>query len=87
MTPPPLNKTAKQHDPSKFAGLPVLPLSREDRGTLNRRLQEAGLSPGSVGLKKTEKGYAVHTHRARSDWYPSVAAIPLARLKFIESTG
>jgi hypothetical protein len=82
-----LQKIARRHEPGKFAGLKVLPLSREDRGTLNRRLKEAGLRVGSVGLKKTEKGYCVHTHRARCDWYPSVQAIPLAKLKFIESTG
>lgn len=82
-----LEKIAAKRDPNKFAGLKVLPLSREDRGTLNRRLKEAGLPAGCVSLKKTEKGYCVHTHRARCSWYPSVQAIPLAKLKFIESTG
>lgn len=41
----------------------------------------------SVGLKKDHKGFYVHTHRARSKSYPTVAAIPRKTVDFIKSTG
>ena len=73
--------------PRKFAGLQTMPPTREERGALNARLREAGLSHGSMALKKTKKGFAVHTHRARTSFYPIPAAIPLDKLRFISSTG
>lgn len=40
-----------------------------------------------VTIRKDDKGYYVHTHRARSKSYPSPEAIPDEKVKFIESTG
>ena len=40
-----------------------------------------------VSLRKDKDGYYCHTHRARSDSYKSLAAIPKSVVKFIESTG
>lgn len=38
-------------------------------------------------VRKDDDGYFCHTHRARSDSYPSVDEIPAKDIKFIESTG
>ena len=40
-----------------------------------------------VSLGKDKDGYFVYTHRARSPSYPSPDKIPLAKIKFISSTG
>jgi 2'-5' RNA ligase len=40
-----------------------------------------------VGLKQDDDGWYVHTHRARSDSYPSPEAIPQDDVDYIESTG
>lgn len=40
-----------------------------------------------VSLKKDKDGFFVHTHRARSDSYPSPEKIPDGRIDFIRSTG
>lgn len=40
-----------------------------------------------VSLRKDKKGYYVHTHRARSKSYDTVAKIPKSAIDFIESTG
>ena len=39
----------------------------------------------SVGRDKN--GYFVMTHRARSKSYPRAAGIPVAKIKFVRSTG
>jgi hypothetical protein len=40
-----------------------------------------------VSLKRDKAGLLVHTHRARSRSYPTVAAIPVSVIEWIESTG
>jgi hypothetical protein len=40
-----------------------------------------------VTLSKDDKGYYVHTHRARSHSYPSPHEIPDSKVEFIRSTG
>lgn len=40
-----------------------------------------------VSLKRDKAGLLVHTHRARSKSYPTVAAIPVSVIEWIESTG
>jgi hypothetical protein len=40
-----------------------------------------------VSLHRDDKGYFVHTHRARSDSYESIAKIPKEVIKQIEETG
>jgi hypothetical protein len=42
---------------------------------------------GAVSLKRDKDGLFVHTHRARSKSFRSVAAIPQRVVRFIESTG
>ncbi len=46
------------------------------------RLRDAGVS-----VSKDDKGYYVHTHRARSKSYDSVAKIPDSKITEIEATG
>lgn len=89
-----LEKIAKSHKKNTFAGLEKRPIKPEEMMAYRKRLKAAGLR-SSVGgysnlpasLVKTEKGFAAYTHRARTKWYPSPEAIPLAKLKFIASTG
>ena len=69
-----------------FAGKKKLSITPEERAAFNARLQEAGV-PGGCGLVKTEAGFSAHTHRARSEWVSHPSKFPLAKLKFIESTG
>lgn len=40
-----------------------------------------------VGLKKDRNGFYVHTHRSRSDSYPTVDDIPASEIEEIRSTG
>ena len=70
-----------------FAKRKRIPLAKDDRATLRARLAQAGQQPGSVSLARVDAGYAVHTHRARTKFYPTVEAIPLKKLRFISSTG
>jgi peptidoglycan hydrolase-like protein with peptidoglycan-binding domain len=46
-----------------------------------------GADGGAVSLKRDKDGLFVHTHRARSKSFPTVAAIPERAVRFIESTG
>jgi peptidoglycan hydrolase-like protein with peptidoglycan-binding domain len=46
-----------------------------------------GADGGAVSLKRDKDGVFVHTHRARSKSYPSVATIPESAVRYIESTG
>lgn len=46
-----------------------------------------GNSTGAVSLKRDKGGLFVHTHRARSKSFKTVAAIPKTVVRFIESTG
>jgi peptidoglycan hydrolase-like protein with peptidoglycan-binding domain len=46
-----------------------------------------GSSGGAVALKRDKDGLFVHTHRARSKSFKSVAAIPERVVRYIESTG
>jgi 8-oxo-dGTP pyrophosphatase MutT (NUDIX family) len=71
----------------KFAKKPVIDITAQDRADINARIREAGKQPGCVSLKHVDAGYAVHTHRARTKFYPTVKAIPLAKIRFIASTG
>lgn len=80
---------------SYFGGEKKVAITAEEMTAYRARLKAAGLrssprQPGgnlSASLAKTVKGFAAHTHRARTKWYPTPEAIPLAKLKFIESTG
>lgn len=99
MTPTELKRVAiqiaRKYKPGKpgprkvvhFAGQPTLALSKEERGIILQKLKAVREQPGAVSLKKTKAGYSVHTHRARSKFYPTVSAIPLSKVKFIASTG
>jgi hypothetical protein len=71
----------------KFAKMESLPVTGAERGVINRKLRSIRKSTGAVSLKKTEKGYCVHTHRARCSWYPSPEKIPISKVRFIASTG
>ncbi len=73
--------TASGHLPG---GIPVTAKSKDESVDLTPEQRErfAGTS-----VKQDSKGYYCHTHRARSDSYPSVDAIPAEKIKFIESTG
>jgi hypothetical protein len=65
------------------------PLTPAERAAANRRYAEAkkgfgsgdGCSPG-----KTKEGYNFHTHRARTESYPSFDKIPIKRIQFVAST-
>jgi hypothetical protein len=78
-----------------FGGEKKLQISKEEMSSYKKRLAQAGIRNSISGsysnlpdsLKKTVKGFSAHTHRARTNWYPSPEAIPLAKLKFIASTG
>lgn len=67
------------------------PSTPEERKALWQRFPEhAPDGPGSMGafsLKRDSGGLFIHTHRARSKSYPTVAAIPKSVADFIESTG
>lgn len=60
-----------------------LPVNTANRDELKKKTPKAE----GVSLKRDKKGFYVHTHRARSDSYPTVAAIPVKVIEFIESTG
>ena len=78
-----------------FGGEKKVAITKDEMTAYKKRLGQAGIRnsisgrasnlPASLG--KTEKGFAAYTHRARTKWYPTPAAIPLAKLKFIASTG
>jgi len=71
----------------KFAKRPELPVTPADRGVIQKKLRAMGKSPTAVTLKRVDSGYAVTTHRARSSFYPTPEAIPISKIRFIESTG
>jgi len=85
----------RRRSKSYFGGAKPVPITAEEMAAFRARLREAGLRssprrPGEnlpVALAKTEQGFCVHTHRARCGWYPHPAKIPLAKIKFIASTG
>ena len=81
-----LEKIAAKPREGTFAGKKELSITPEERAAFNARLQEAGV-PGGCGLTKTEAGFSAHTHRARTSWYEHPSKFPLAKLRFIESTG
>ncbi len=80
-----IEKTAKAQDPSKFCGKVRLPLSKEDHAALADLKRRAGKSGFSA--VRTSAGVAIYTHRARTPFYPSFDKIPVARARFIDSTG
>lgn len=88
-------KRYRRKNPNYFGGEKKVEVSEDELSEYRARLRAAGLSdtplaPGAIlspSLAKTEKGFAVYTHRARSAWYPSPGAIPISKIKFIESTG
>ena len=51
------------------------------------RVREALGKSGGVGRARDKDGYFVHTHRCRSKSYSSPTKIPLAKIRFVESTG
>lgn len=57
-------------------------LTSKERQEVKQRFGDVGCS-----FAKDEDGIYCYTHRARSASYPSVAKIPKAKVKFIESTG
>ena len=65
-------------------GIPARVVAKDEAVDLTPAQRErfAGTS-----VKKDDKGYYCHTHRARSDSYPSVDEIPDKDVTFIESTG
>ena len=62
------------------------PLSASETTEFNSSHDKTASQYG-VSLKKDDKGYFCHTHRARSKSKSSPSKITKTELKFIESTG
>jgi len=72
----------------KYAKAERLSVSPKDRVAWKARLAQAKVPEGdtpSVGRDK--QGFYVYTHRSRSSSYPTPGAIPLAKIRFVGSTG
>lgn len=69
-----------------ITGLVKLARRSPEFETLQRSYTRDGLHYG-VSISKDKDGYFAHTHRARSKSYPTVEAIPVSKLKFVDSTG
>lgn len=62
-----------------------LPIDQAARSEYATRKKEAGAHGATLGHDKD--GYFIYTHRARSKSYASPAKIPLAKIRFVGSTG
>jgi hypothetical protein len=60
--------------------------SKRKREEIQHGYTRDGIEYG-VTISKDKDGYFAHTHRARCKSYPSIEAIPVSKLKFIDSTG
>jgi hypothetical protein len=80
---PELPKTAEADE--KFGGQLRLALTADDRAQLADLKSRADASGFSA--VRTSQGVAIYTHRARTAYYPSFDKIPVARARFIDSTG
>lgn len=84
----------KRSDRAKLANLrgrrdvrEASPNEKDPTTAERQQLRARCAKAAGVSLKRDKNGLFVHTHRARSKSYASVAAIPLSVIEFIESTG